>query len=231
VAPGADVDLRTEPSNNPVFGKPGQDQLYNQKQHGMLDSPLGDGTRFGTLPGAPAAAADVAEGDPNGIGDTLLESTSPQGGALTIQGVQQLQRFLEADKTIAGRAQSAMEQTLLRQAHAELAGPDDAASPEGDARFQNFLGAYFPALEAGLESGKTAAELLTPASPDYLGTLIPAFAPRPAPPAADQRDLRANDGIEVTPLPSPPPSPRDDIPGTNIPDPGVPEGINLPGSG
>src|SRR5262249_12312885 len=131
----------------------------------------------------------AAENDPDKIGDvaTLLKLAGPEGGGqLTLPGVQQLLRFLSADATPETRAQSAIEQNFLRQAHAEIAGPDDSDSSAGDARFQNFLGAYFPAREAGLNSGKSPIQLFSAASSDSLGKLIPAFAPPPAQPAADQ---------------------------------------------
>ena len=60
IIPGVDVDLRTAPSNNPLFGQPDQDRLYNLQQHGALDPPSGDGTRFAADPLDPAAAADLA---------------------------------------------------------------------------------------------------------------------------------------------------------------------------
>jgi hypothetical protein len=101
--------------------------------------------------------------------------------------VQQLQRFLDQSKTVEGRAQSAMEQMFLRQAHAAITGTEAPADPAGETRFQNFLGAYFPALDQGLKSGKSATQLLSAASVDYLGKLIPAFAP----PATSQPDTTA----------------------------------------
>jgi hypothetical protein len=107
-----------------------------------------------------------------------LKLSGPEGGgALTMPGVQQLLRFLDANATIEGRAQSAMEQNFLRQAHAAITGTQDVADPAADARFQSFLGAYFPALDAGLRSRKSAIQLLSAAGSDYLGTLIPAFTP------------------------------------------------------
>ena len=237
IIPGVDVDLRTAPSNNPLFGQPDQDQLYNRQQHGALDPSDGTGTRFGAIPGAPAAAAaDVAGGDPIGIGDpaALLKPVGPAGGgSLTMAGVQQLMRFLDAGKTMEGRAQSAMEQNLLRAARGAIAGPDGpdgTAGREGETRFQNFLGAYFPALDQGLQSGKSAAELLTPGSPDYLGKLIPPFTP-PPPQKSSLVLAAANGGIEATPLPPPPPSGDNNVPGTTGPDQGMPEPINVPSSG
>ena len=127
--------------------------------------------------------------DPAAIRDPveLLRLAGPEGGgALTIQGVRELQRYLDANASPESRAQSAMEQMFLRQAHAAIAGTQDVADPAAEARFQNFLGAYFPALKAGLAAGKSPTQLLSAASADYLGTLIPAFTPPAAPAAADQ---------------------------------------------
>jgi hypothetical protein len=84
-----------------------------------------------------------------------------------------------------------MEQMFLRQAHAAITGTEAPADPAGETQFQNFLGAYFPALDQGLKSGKSAMQLLSAAGSDYLGKLIPAFAPPPAPPASDQPDAAA----------------------------------------
>jgi hypothetical protein len=147
----------------------------------------------------------AADGDPDKINDPaeLLKLAGPDGGrALTIQGVQQLQRFLDANKTVAGRAQSAIEQNFLRQAHAAITGTEAPADPEGETRFQNFLGAYFPALDQGLKSGKSATQLLSAASADYLGTLVSAFTPPPAPTAAqpDQNAPAAQATAAVDPL-------------------------------
>ncbi|HXA70010.1 MAG TPA: hypothetical protein VNW24_06150 [Stellaceae bacterium] len=148
----------------------------------------------------------AADGAPNKITDPaeLLKLAGPEGGgALTMQGVQQLQRFLDASKTVEDRAQSAMEQNFLRQAHAAITGTEAPADPASEARFQNFLGAYFPALQDSLASGKSAMQLLSAASSDYLGKLIPAFAPPPTPrpdtaAAAATSDRRDKD-IETPP--------------------------------
>jgi hypothetical protein len=40
-----------------------------------------------------------------------------------------------------------------------------------------------PALRAGLEAGKSPVQLLSSASKDYVGNLVPAFAPAAVPPA------------------------------------------------
>jgi hypothetical protein len=160
----------------------------------------GDKTAAGYGPGFWQAFNRVtaADGDPNRIGDPaeLLRLAGPDGGgALTMAGVQQLQPFLDQNKTVEGRAQSAMEQNFLRQAHAAITGTEDVADPAAEARFQNFLGAYFPTLKDGLAAGKSATQLLSAASANYLGKLVPAFAPPAAPqpataaPAtADRRD-------------------------------------------
>jgi hypothetical protein len=225
--------IKYDPSGKEIYRTPlpAQPLPPAPRKGGSLEPPAGEGTEFGAIPGAPAApaAADVAQGNPDANADlaTLVRPAGPErGGQLTILGIQQLMRFLDAQKTMEGRAQSAMEQNLLRAARGEIAGPDGpdgTAGPEGEARFQNFLGAYFPALDAGLKSGKTAAELLTPGSPDYLGKLIPAFAPPPA--QKSSLVLAAgNDGIEATPLPPPRPSAANNIPGTDIPDLDIPEG-------
>jgi hypothetical protein len=152
----------------------------------------GDKTAAGYGPGFWPAFNRVtaADGDPSNITDPaeLYKLAGPEGGgALTMQGVQQLQRFLDQSKTVEGRAQNAMEQMFLRQAHAAITGTDAPADPAGETRFQNFLGAYFPALQDGLASGKSAMRLLSVASADYLGKLIPAFAPA-SPPDPDRRD-------------------------------------------
>jgi hypothetical protein len=152
----------------------------------------GDKTATGYGPGFWQAFERVtaADGDPAKITDPaeLYKLAGPDsGGALTMTGVQQLQRFLDQNKTVEGRAQSAMEQNFLRQAHAAITGTEDDADPAAEARFQNFLGAYFPALDTGLNSGKSAMQLLSAAGSDYLGKLIPAFTPPAAQSAADQR--------------------------------------------
>jgi len=223
--------IKYDPSGKEIYRTPPPAQPLPPapRKSGSLEPPTGDGTEFSAIPGAPAAAADAAEGDRGGNGDLapLLKPAGPAGGgALTMAGVQQLMRFLDAGKTMEGRAQSAMEQNLLRAARAQIAGPDGTASPEVEARFQNFLGAYFPALDQGLQSGKTAAELLTPGSPDYLGKLIPAFTPPPGQKSSLVLPA-ANDGIEATPLPPPPPSPANKIPGPSGPDQSMPEGIDV----
>jgi hypothetical protein len=128
----------------------------------------------------------AADSDPNKINDPaeLLKLAGPEaGGALTMPGVQQLLRFVAANGTVEGRAQNAMEQMFLRQAHAAVTGSDGEADPTGQAWFQNFFGAYFPALEDGLRSGKSAMQLLSAAGSDYLGKLVPAFTPPSAQPA------------------------------------------------
>jgi hypothetical protein len=131
----------------------------------------------------------AAEGDPDKIDDlaTVLKLAGPEGsGQLTMPGVQQLLRFLSADATPETRAQSAIEQNFLCAAHAEITGTEAPADPASETRFQNFLGAYFPARDAGLDSGKSSIQLFSPASADSLGKLIPAFAPSAARSESDQ---------------------------------------------
>jgi hypothetical protein len=159
----------------------------------------GDKTAAGYGPGFWQAFNRVtaADGDPGKITDPaeLLKLAGSDGdGALTMTGVRELLRFVDANGTVEGRAQSAMEQNFLRQAHVQIAGTQDVADPAAEARFQSFLGAYFPALNAGLKSGKSAMQLLSAASSDYLGKLVPAFTPAAAQSAADQPDAAAASG-------------------------------------
>lgn len=120
----------------------------------------------------------LPDGDPNKITD--LKDLYAQGpsGNLTIAGIKELSGELAAKGTPEGEAESSMKRTFLTAARSEITGASahmGIQDPKGDEQFLKFQAQFWPQYEAGRAAGKAPADLLDPASKDYLGKAIGQF--------------------------------------------------------
>jgi lysozyme len=127
-------------------------------------------------------AVHAEPGDPGRITDPaqLYRIAGPHG-ALTVEGVDKLKKEIAERGTAAGKAETDM----LHDFFEHVARPQISTTMpdihrydvEGERRYLSFMAAAFSAYEGGKTSGKTAMQLLTPESPDYIGKLIERFKP------------------------------------------------------
>lgn len=121
----------------------------------------------------------AADGDPNRITDpTQLYPMVRSGGPLTLAGADKLIAEINGRKTPEGEAEAALKKQFFANAKSQISGSDEGLhikDPKGDDLFLRFLAQAFPAYEAGRKEGKSAAQLLNPESPDYVGKAITGF--------------------------------------------------------
>jgi hypothetical protein len=116
------------------------------------------------------------EGTPGRITDPsiLYERVGPNGD-LTVHGVDKLVSEINSRKTPEGVAETEMKSQFLKTARGQISGTDEGLhikDPKGDELYLKFLASALPAYDAGRKDGKSAAQLLNPDSPDYVGKAI-----------------------------------------------------------
>lgn len=120
--------------------------------------------------------------DPSYIHDTakLLPSITPgENGPLTNTGFSQLNAFEKMRGTPQGEAFAAQTRTFLEQMHGLISGSNRSTGVldhVGDSKFDQYLQTALPSIQAGLNAGKTAAQMYDPKSPDYIGTQAMQFS-------------------------------------------------------
>lgn len=134
-------------------------------------------------------AVHAPEGDPNRITDPsqLWGMTGP-GGSLTLAGVDKLTAEIQGRRTPEGEAEGEMKKAFLSNARAQITGTNEGLhlrDPKGDELYLKFLAHVLPAYDGGKKAGKSAAQLLNPDSPDYVGKGIATFKRPPAQWASD----------------------------------------------
>jgi soluble lytic murein transglycosylase-like protein len=119
------------------------------------------------------------EGDPERITDpTQLYKHVGENGDLTISGLEKLTGEITSRRSPEGVAEAEMKSQFLKNARAQITGTDEGLhikDPKGDELYLRFLAQALPAYDAGRRTGKTAAQLLNPESPDYVGKVIGNF--------------------------------------------------------
>lgn len=119
------------------------------------------------------------EGDLSRITDpSLLYSRVTKDGDLTIQGLDRLRAEISGRKTPEGVAESEMKKQFLANARAQISGSNEGLhlkDPKGDELYLKFLAQSLPLYDRARAEGKSAAALLNPDSPDYVGKGITQF--------------------------------------------------------
>lgn len=120
---------------------------------------------------------------PDGAEQKITDASSlyplvGQKEGLTIQGVDKLVSEINARKTPEGVAEAEMKKQFLSTARGQISGTDEGLhikDPKGDELYLKFLANVLPSYDAGRKAGKTAAQLLNPESPDYVGKAIATY--------------------------------------------------------
>ena len=102
---------------------------------------------------------------------------------LTVAGLKVLTKTLADRQTPQGAAFAQAEQGFFQSLRGKVTGTGvipGAYDPTGDKKFTDFMAQALPAIEAGKSSGKSAADLFDPKSPDYVGRFVGAFQRTPA---------------------------------------------------
>lgn len=118
---------------------------------------------------------------PDGSPDKITDATQLYplvGKGLTVSGVDKLRSEIEGKRTPEGEAESQMKNQFFKNARGEITGSDEGLhfrDPKGDELYLKFMARSLGDFDAGKKSGKTAAQLLNPDSPDYVGKSISTF--------------------------------------------------------
>lgn len=124
-------------------------------------------------------AVHAPQGDPNRINDiTQLQQHVGKDGDLTIAGYNKLSKELAGKGTPDGDAEAMMKKQFFANAKAQISGSNEGlhiTDPKGDEIFLRFMAQALPAYDKGKSEGKSAAQLLNPDSPEYVGKIIPSF--------------------------------------------------------
>lgn len=118
----------------------------------------------------------MPDGAPEKITDpSSLYQMVGQKDGLTVAGVDKLVSEINSRKTPEGVAEAEMKRQFLQTAKGQISGSDEGLhikDPKGDELYLKFLANALPSYDAGKKAGKTAAQLLNPDSPDYIGKAI-----------------------------------------------------------
>ncbi len=100
------------------------------------------------------------------------------GKGLSRSGLDFLRGELSGKRTPEGAAEAEMKQQFLKNAKTQISSEVKewgVQDPKGEENFLRFLGKFENDFRDGRKAGKSAADLLTPGSPDYVGKSIPQF--------------------------------------------------------
>lgn len=119
------------------------------------------------------------DGTPGRITDpTELYSRVGPRGDLTVAGVDKLVAEIQGRKTPEGVSEGEMKKQFMTNAKVQISGSDEGLhikDPKGDQLYLKWMAQALPAYDEARKSGKTAAVLLNPDSPDYIGKSIEQF--------------------------------------------------------
>lgn len=124
---------------------------------------------------------NLPDGDPNKIVDeTKLDAYFGRG--LDTTSLDYLRREMQGGRTAEGRIENDLKKGLFDVAKTTLTGTNSLfriRDPNGDLQLQRFMSYFLPEYQRQRQAGKTAAELLDPDSPSYLGKAIDRFKRSP----------------------------------------------------
>lgn len=104
------------------------------------------------------------------------------GQDLTIPGYQMLSKELALKNTPEGQAEMQGKQQLLAYGKSQISGSNAGLfihDPRGEEKFTQWMALTLSSYDKGIGSGKTAGQLLSPSSPDYIGKTADAFKRSP----------------------------------------------------
>lgn len=124
----------------------------------------------------------LPDGDPNKITDDGPLYNAFEKGQLTHGALNELREELKGGKSDQGQQLQQLKNNFLQTAKDKLTKTNPMIGikdPDGDEVYQKFMGDFFGQFNSGLKSGKTAQQMLTPGSKDYLGNLVQIYQRSP----------------------------------------------------
>lgn len=117
--------------------------------------------------------------DPTRITDPaeLYKHVGPDGG-LTVTGMEKLRGEIAGKRTPEGEAEGLMKKQFFANAKGSISGTNEGLhikDPKGDELYLRFMAQALAQYDAGKKEGKSASQLLSPDSPDYIGKGITTF--------------------------------------------------------
>lgn len=111
---------------------------------------------------------------------------------ITPAGAIQLQAIADKMKTPEGRAEmNAQSQVLNQMQDKIMVGGKYANDPAGEKLYNNMLNSFYSTWNAGIQAGKTPAQLADPENKDYVGNIANSFKRDPAQALADSTAIVA----------------------------------------
>lgn len=132
---------------------------------------------------------NLPDGDPNKISNEADLNRYTIERKLSFEDLGRLRGEIQGRRTQAGDIEATLKKGLVEIAKSELTGTNpllQLRDPIGDTQLQKFMSQFLPEYERQRQAGKTAIQLLSPESPDYLGKAIEQFR---RPPDVFMRDL------------------------------------------
>lgn len=166
-------------SNLDAFGSGSKQQFLN-----LMETNAKEAERIRTNPGVFTDLFNrvhLPDGDPNKITDEN-QLNQYLGKGLTLEDIKNLRGEMQGRGTMAGEEESIMKKQLMDIARTRLTksnpmlGIRDPHGEEQLARYQNL---FMTKYAEGRKAGKSATDLLSPDSPDYLGKFIGDYAKSP----------------------------------------------------
>lgn len=118
----------------------------------------------------------LPDGSPQKISDP---STLNQyvGNGLSLSTLQKYRLEMSGTKTPDGKIEQQVKTNFLKTVETQLTKPNAMGlkDPEGLKQYQGFLTQFLPEYQKQRAAGKTASQLLSPSSPDYMGKMADAF--------------------------------------------------------
>lgn len=166
-------------SNLDAFGSGSKQQFLN-----LMETNAKESERIKTNPGTFVDLFNrvhLPDGDPNKITD---ENQLNQflGKGLTLEDIKNLRGEMQGKGTMAGKEESIMKQRLMDTAKNRLTKSNPMLGikdPHGDEQLARYQNLFMTKYAEGRKAGKSATDLLSPDSPEYLGKFIGDYAKSP----------------------------------------------------
>lgn len=199
-------------SNLEAFGSGSKEQFLN-----MLKTSGGSASRLKTNGNTMVSLYNrihLPDGDVNKLTDEN-ELNQYFGNGLGMTDLNRLRDEMQGKGTKAGKIESDMKQQIMKVAQTKLAKRNPLTGigdPNGEIQLAGFMGFFFDEYQKQRKEGKTAMQLLSPESPDYLGKAIGNFEKSPEeimrslvtgrskeiPKSPDGRDMvKATNGVQT----------------------------------
>jgi hypothetical protein len=166
--------IRTDPNLTSTR----RESLWKNLEGQLKAGAAGDTQHYGPAYWDTFSKIHAPDGDPAKITDPAQLDAMGPTGQLTMAGIDKLRAEIAAKRTPEGEAEAEMRKTLFTAAKQQISGSGgflNLKDPKGEEIFLKWLAGAYQQIEAGKKAGKTAAQLYSPDSPDYVGKSIGGF--------------------------------------------------------